>query len=352
MTALRRRTPQAPRFSRRWWLGGAHNLLWVALISVLIWVYADIEYTDTDTLTATLTLHTGMSENIVLLSPHDHNVTFRISGSQASLNEFRRKLTDQGSALRRDISQDFPPGRRTVLTEELLEKAANLKNLGLKVVASQPTSLNLHLDTMVRVIDVPVDLDFTGAKLETTPAPRTVDILVAQSQKKDLPQPLRLKTKRVDLSTLSPDETKTITAEILRDVNGAAIQPIPPQATFAVQIIRPVQPEEIPVTVQILTPAIWGEEKDTTWRDYVLVKNPASDWRPTLTLVGAKKDLLAENVTAYIRLTDDDKKPVESWLERDILVTFPSGVKLELQGMAPKVQFRLEKRAKLLPLTP
>ena len=70
----------------------------------------------------------------------------------------------------------------------------------------------------------------------------------------------------------------------------------------------------------------------------------ASDWRPKLKIQGKPKDLKPENVWAYIKLTDDDKKATDAWLTRELIVSFSPDANLKLQGPTPKMQFRLEKR--------
>ena len=46
---------------------------------------------------------------------------------------------------------------------------------------------------------------------------------------------------------------------------------------------------------------------------------------------------------AFVVLTEDDKKPVESWLIRQIEVRLPRRLSLSLVGTNPSVSFKLEK---------
>ncbi|GAF98290.1 unnamed protein product, partial [marine sediment metagenome] len=43
-------------------------------------------------------------------------------------------------------------------------------------------------------------------------------------------------------------------------------------------------------------------------------------------------------------LTDTDKEPVSSWLEREVQIRLPRGLQIELTGQRPRVSFKLEKR--------
>ena len=56
---------EEPRFSRRWWLRGLRTLFWIALISVLIWLYADLEHSKEREFRATIRLNTGKSSSLV-----------------------------------------------------------------------------------------------------------------------------------------------------------------------------------------------------------------------------------------------------------------------------------------------
>jgi hypothetical protein len=56
------------RFSRTWWLSRSRNALFVALVTVLVWVYADVEFTDQMELTATLQFVVPPGSNLVLRS--------------------------------------------------------------------------------------------------------------------------------------------------------------------------------------------------------------------------------------------------------------------------------------------
>jgi len=336
------------RFSRRWWLGEIHNLFWIALATVLIWIYADMQFTDEIKLSARLVLNTGESRSVALLSADEYNLTFELSGSQSSLERFRRELTDKGSVLTYDVSQSYGPGDIIVSAADLLSRAAKLKDMGISVKSVDPEAIAIKLDSLVRLADVPVELDATNVNLETPPAAQKVDVLVPdslwQKVRPEIKNSPKLKTKPVDLGNLKPGKPVEVTAEILPFIEGIRVKLPVETVVFTVEVRNPTETMDIPVSVQIIAPAAWAEPGNTTWQQYELVRQAAADWRPTLKIVGMKKNLLPENVRAYVVLTENDKKPVESWLEREVIVSFTPGMNLRLQGPAPKVKFRLAKR--------
>ena len=153
-----------------------------------------------------------------------------------------------------------------------------------------------------------------------------------------------LKTQQVDLNVYSQGEQE-ITQEIVPMIEGFHVHKVEPEkATFKIKIISSTEEKIIRVRVQVLVPPAWEEAEDSTWKDYELVRKATSDWEPELKITGLQKDLLPENIYAFVRLTEDDKKPTDSWLPRDVVVTFPPGKDIKLVEPAPKVWFKLQKR--------
>lgn len=342
-----RTEPQAERFSRRWWLGKAHTAFWVILATLLIWVYADMEFTDEVKLQANLSLTTGESQTIALLGETRFDLKCTLSGSKTALLQLRHDLTAEGSVLTYDVSQEYSPGDTLVPAATLLEKAAHLAQRGITIKDVQPEAIPLKLDRLVTIPDVPVDLDAQGATFELTGETPKVNLRVAESRWKSIRerlngQPPRLRTVPVELK--EPEIDKTVEAEVSPILEGETIATNPKSVFFKVTVSSSRMLGEVIVTVKLLCPSGWAEAEDATWEDYVFVPNTASNWRPTLSIEGEVKDIKPENVQAYIELTDDDKKGTAAWLTRDVTVSFPPEVQLRLVGPTPKVQFRLEKR--------
>ncbi|NBB96308.1 MAG: hypothetical protein GVY16_11295 [Planctomycetes bacterium] len=333
-----------PAFSKDWWLGGLRNLVWIALVTVLIWVYADMEFTDTASISSvTLTLNTQGNPKVMLLSDRELSVSFEVAGSQTGIENFRQQLEEAGSNILYDVSRDYGPGTMDVQTRELLTQALDLK--GITIESAEPQTVRIELDALKTIPNVPVDLAYTGAKLKGDPLPALVTIRAPESrwQQAGVAEP-RLSTQVKDLSRL-PADTHTVQAEVNPFIGDLRVLPKPTTVSYEIDIVSALASETIPKPVSVLTPAAWSDPEDTTWDDYVLIKDEASDWRGVnLTIVGPRKDLTPDNVTAFIRLTDEDKKPVDSWLERQVQVYFAPGTDLQLQGPAPSVRFRMQQR--------
>lgn len=342
------RLESQPRFGR---LG---NLLWVLLVTLLLWVYADLEFTGEMGLTVTVRLSMGTSENMFLLSKKDHEIDFKITGSRYRLERFRTAITKRGNTIEYDPTADYEvsPEPRLVSSAELITRSANAADLpveGLTIHGCKPETVPLWLDSIRKKEGVPVRLNYSGAELSSPPRPAEVSVMVPSSRWEAVETLLKndefaLDTVTVDLGVYNPG-THEVTAEVNPIIEDIKVTVVPRTVTYEVEIENPISTEEIQVQVGLLTPWKWGSLEDSTWRDYVLVRSPDSNWRPVLEISGSEKYLKPENVRAYIVLAEEDKKPVESWLEREVTVSFPPDSGLQLLSPAPKVKFRLEKRS-------
>ena len=306
-----------------------------------------MEFTDQVKLKATLALNTGESKTVALLGETQFELTFTLSGSKTALVQFRQDLTAKGSVLNYDVSQEYSPDDDLIPAEKKKKKAAGLTQRGITIKDISPQAIPIHLDRLIPKRDIPVELDAQGATFRLKGETPTVDVWVPESRWNRIrerlkSQSLRLRTKPVDLKELSTEEP--IVAEVNAFLEGESVIVSEKTVTFDVEILSSRVTEEMVVTIRLLTPTAWAENENATWQNYVFVPNPASDWRPKLKIEGEPKNLKPENVSAYLELTDDDKKGTDAWLTRDVVVSFPPESQLRLAGPAPKVQFRLEKR--------
>ena len=135
-------------------LGALRHLFWVVLVTLLIWVYADMEHTDTQTVTITLQLDSGDPSKLAILSSPTHTLSATLSGSKSSLEELRRNLARQSNTLTCDVS-DVTPGKPVLLTaDRLLRHQPLLK--GILIDRVEPSGVEVQLDPVVHISDVMV----------------------------------------------------------------------------------------------------------------------------------------------------------------------------------------------------
>ena len=338
-------TFEPPRFSRDWWLSRLRNTLWIAMVTVLVWIYADVEFTDEMDLTATVLLGTAKSPNLVLLSENRVRAIFKVQGRRGSLERLEQRLNAPDAAIRYQVGEHDD----NLSTRDIINTDPFIQAEGLTVLSASPSVLRVRLDTKTHQPDIPVKFEYTGAfPSEVTIDPPKMGLHVARHQWQEVlkanPKPT-LRTVSVELKSV--DSGKPLTVPIIRRIGEVPVEPDQPTVTVKVKIAQLTETQEVTVPVQILCPASWVEPTTGVWKDYVLTRQSPHEWRVKIPLSGTRKDLdqlKTGDVQAYVVLTDDDKKPV-SWLTRPVEVRLPRELNLSRLGPLPSVTFKLEKVA-------
>ncbi|RPI59380.1 MAG: hypothetical protein EHM48_08970, partial [Planctomycetaceae bacterium] len=314
----------SPAFSRKWWLAAVRNFLSVALITVLIWVYADIEFTGKVEVRATLHLTADKDDQTLLAGEglqQEIPITFELQGNRSAINEFQQWLKSQGTVLKYDVSEKFMPSskQQTIQTQEVLAKnqAANFQTRGLSIISAEPATIAFKLDKVIRVPDVKVDFQYTGATLAELPAvkPPVVTIRLAQTAWDEIvaaipkPEDRKLRTLPVDLKNVDPDQP--ISASIIPAISipssgtnpekAITVEPTIKDVKVKVQIAQVTGEKTFKVPVVLIQPAGWAE--DNTWNEYKLVRKTGESWAREITFQGPKTELdslTTEEIMAYV----------------------------------------------------
>ncbi|MFP4105877.1 MAG: hypothetical protein ACLFVU_07255 [Phycisphaerae bacterium] len=335
---------------------GMKDFFWVALLTLLIWVYADMEFTDTMEFRATLVLSAGNDESIILQSDREIPLTFKLQGNRSSLEQFKFRLQRElGSRLAYDVSRYSPNEDSIPLpVAPMVEQSAAVVREGLTVVSASPTTTTIRLDRRILVQDVPVQPDFVEGELAEdhvpTIKPARVDLRVAQTEWKQFMRgrsendPPELRTQPIDLSAVETGTVLQRQVPVQQSIEGVEIEPIPGAVTVEFKASKGLAQDERTVTVYWQVPPAWAE--DETMQQYNFVRKDPLEWRRQITVKGPKQDLeqlQPGDIDAFIVLTDDDLKPIKSWLTREVQIVFPRGLKIQLVSEAPSVNFKLER---------
>ncbi|HUT01090.1 MAG TPA: hypothetical protein VM031_01445 [Phycisphaerae bacterium] len=332
---------EPPRYTRAWWLARGRSALWVAVVTVLVWIYADVEFTDEKELSATIQLSTPAAGKLVLLSRKRVAVSFKVQGRRSALDRLEQHLHMPKTVVRYQVAE----GDTEISTRDVLNRSPLFLREGLTCLSASPSSVKVRLDRKISVPDIPVKFEYTGAfPSKVTIEPPKMDIRVAKTEweqvKKAEPSPV-LRTVSVALKSGQSD--KPFDVEVIRRIAGVPVEPERLTVTVTVKIAQLTETEELTVPVQVVSPTNWLE--DGTWQQYVLKRQNAAEWRAKIQVTGTRKhldQLKGGAVQAYIVLTDDDKKPV-SWLTRQVVVHLPRELNLSRLGTGPSVTFKLEK---------
>ncbi|MHC4562667.1 MAG: hypothetical protein ACYS8X_07845 [Planctomycetota bacterium] len=345
-------TAAIERFSATWWWGKLRNAFWVSFITLLIWVYADLEISETRDFAAIVRLTVGPASKTVLLSPRDVSVDFTAKGSRRSLAEFERWLDENDAVIEIDLS-DYAPREYKVRTEELLSGAPDVDRHGVVVQRASPDPIEFRLDELL-TREAAVQFDYVNGVAEQVQIePSAVTVTAAKSVWQRIEQAIEspaITTVREDLSQIEPGKATTITSQLVASIAGESVQLDVKAVSVTLTVSQRTISKAVTVPVRLLEPPDWPA--DTTWQEYSLQRKDPLAWRVELTVTGARKDLerlRAEDMQVYVVLTDDDKRPVESWLDRPVQIRFPAGLQVQLVGEPPHVQFKLVKRSELAP---
>jgi len=338
--------PSGP-LGRAWWADKAREILWVALVAVLIWVYADMEFTRERSFTVVVDLASS-DPDLALLSASQLEVSLALQGNIASLENFERL----SGSIRYDVSQYGPSQAPIAIpTREILLQTAEIGKAGLTLVSCTPSSISIRLDEVLAK-ELPVEFRHTGATVAgAVVTPSKVRVRVAQSQWQEILRRTATPTLRTETVNLQKvDTAKPFPVEIEPVVAGVPVGPQRETVEVQVQVAELTKTRTLSVPVRVMAPASWST--DGTWDQYVLERKNASDWtHKEIVVEGPTKDidrLVPEAVDAYVVLTDNDKKPTESWWKGDVVVRFPAEMNVKLVSK-PTLDYRLAKRANTTP---
>lgn len=339
-----------PRFSRQWWTAGTRNLAFVALVTVIVWIFADVENTGRAEFRAVIQLAAPPGSDFVLRSDSRANVTFRVQGRRSSIERLRTRLGDANDARvpRAVIRYEVGPDDTDIPAVRILNSYELIAKEGLTVQSATPGNLRVSLARRVHR-ELPVTLECTGGMPAETPqiVPGKLGFLVVESDWDELTkrQPsLALRTIRKDLKEIKDDEA--FEAEVIPRVGELAVELDQPTVKVRVKIGQLTETEKATVPVEVLSPAGWLE--DGTWKKFALKRQNAAEWLVAVQVAGPRKDLdqLKSGETkigALLVLSDEDKQPV-SWLTREVQFRLPTP-RLKVVGPAATVTFKLEATA-------
>ena len=348
----------APRYSPQWWLDSAKVAFWVMIVTVLIWIYADMEFTQTDEVSMMIRLNTdgARAPETVVTSKRTAEVVFKLRGSRRDIDRFADKF--RGIVVDFDLSTlpGFHAGPAQAIPSVLaLESVAEVEDWGLRVVSSSPTTINDINVEELESREIPVEFVFKGAELADTPED-AVTVSLPASRWTGLTNP-KIRTVEKDLANLPAGEEQKVRFQLIATIGAMPVKLDADAVNVTLQVLRKTTAatERVPITVKIVTPPEWTEEG--VWAKYKLVRKDSIEWLTEVTVTGPRKDIdilktdKTKTVDAYIILTDSDTEPISSWSTRKVTLRFPPGLQIQLASgqVEPTVQFRLEKRETAAP---
>jgi hypothetical protein len=330
----------------------------VIVVTVLVWIYADMEFTQTADVAMRIHLNTSGSTDSVITSELTTEVVFKLRGSRTDLDRFAKKF--RGSIVNFDLStiDRFRAGLGQAVPSVLaLESLTNVQEWGLSVKSSMPDTISDINIEKLQPRELPIEFIFKGAELSDAPI-ATVKVWAPASRWSNITAPNpRIRTIEKDLTDLPAGEEQKVTFQLISAIGAQSVKLENDAVTVNLQVLRrtTAATEIIPISVRIVTPAEWIETG--VWGQYKLVRKAPIEWLTKITVTGPRKDIdilktdKTKTIDAYIVLTDSDTEPIASWSSRKVILRFPPGLQIQLASgqVEPTVQFRLEKRVTTTP---
>ncbi|NLF29972.1 MAG: hypothetical protein GX591_03690 [Planctomycetes bacterium] len=349
----RRRPLRPPARWRR-----LRQFAWVAFITVLVWVWADLEQTTSQTIPVTLKVLPPPGSSMRVVQPTADGVLIYVTvrGAQGRITDLTRRLQEaetQGQDTACVVTAD--PNWEAAHSLDVLTALNQwdlLQRFNVTAVEASIETLPVTIDRWVEVA-AQVQLrtsDDTAVQWDQMPQPpvqpATVRIRIPASRRADLEGNLVIATEPIDVSGLPTGEEVTRTVALQKSIDGVPVQfveePSNVRATLVVGSRTSTRTIRVPVNL-LVDPVLM--ERITRDR-YVLSRdaNRPDEWEIQVTLSGSRKRLdqvsaTPSLVTAFAKVNDVDLEPNDTHPARPVEILLPEGVTL-VEPQAASVHFK------------
>ena len=350
-------------FSRRWWFSAGRNFFWLALVTVLIWVYADNEFIDTDRLSVTIRLTAGSAQTMVLIAQReekgaydeiehqDARLVFDVRGSRSSLTRLGRRIGSSNAVVPYDVATGRKAEVYKIDSREVIREALGLDKLGLTVLFALPAEItDVRLDQVVET-ELPVELEWQSAEFEPLYDPPKASIRISKLRwdgikARTVEQQRVLKTERQPVTARKPDEEFPVDkAKIIPIVAGEQVRLMQDTVSLTARVPpQEVRRAEVKIPkVQMLTPPTWAT--DGTWDKFTVKPSDPTRWiNVPIKIIGAPKrveqiEKEPGRIVAYVVLTEDDMKPTIGWRKK-VVIYLPEGIRFD--GLPPDIELSIQ----------
>lgn len=336
----------------------ARGFAFVAFITILLWVWADLERIKTEEITVRIKVVAPPHSDLLILSTNDKegvDVRFSCSGSQDKLARFKAWLREDQphggqTACTVEVDRGLQPGQHGVDTLRALQAWDRLK--GLTPTAPTPDSIPVDVDKWERM-EATVKLRTSDdALLEGVPTiiPGKVEVRVPASLRPKIPAEPEIETVALNLDSFEADRDITREVRLAGQINGVWVQPAEhTQVNVTFKKRRGTTGKrELTILVKLVaSPEIW----ERIGKEGLILEGKEKfglgEWRQTVTIQGPREEIdkavsNPKSLWAFVEITAGDLKPASSYPPHPIEVVLPPGLTL-LDATERKVEFRFGK---------
>ncbi len=324
------------------------TFLVVAVITLLIWFYADQASSQSDTLIVPLAIRAPARGDWTIADPNSVHIRVKatFSGPAQSIRQLQDDVRDDRFSLTSVVETDPPSGPYRIELLNRLNALEEVRRMGLTLTDIDPPDLTIQVDRL-QTVEMPVVVQADTFKIiQTTVTPATVKVRLPESQlqklkKQEVIAPIEaLIRDQVRSGEFKPGQPIELNDVLLTPLAGAD------QARFFTDRVSVTAVIEHRDQGKLLRGVyVRFELSYEQWRKYDLeVKNNA-DLALEINVRGPSDviaSLTPQDVRAYVEISTSDIIKTEGWLTRPVSFVLPPGVVLD--QAAPQVQFRLVER--------
>jgi len=176
------RPPRGERATRRSrFLQGLKTFLWVAPLTVLLWVYAEKEMEKQGDVRVQVEVVPASGDRIVtLISPTNGELRLELKGPSASLDALRSEITDPRKGPLKIVINEPPPYEGNISVEDRLSRSDQFTNKAVVVKRAEPV-LRVKVEAKSRR-DVPLLVRPDQRTIASIIEPKTVSVEGPESQ--------------------------------------------------------------------------------------------------------------------------------------------------------------------------
>lgn len=151
-------------FSKEQLIAGLKQFMWVAPLTLLIWIYAEREQQFTARGVRVAITVTSNNENfdVRLLEPSDGYITGDLTGPRVRVEEVRGEIGSRAGAVRYEVPPDLREGEHAIPVAAVVNRDSRLE--GMSFAGSEPGRISIYIDPIDEV-SLPVEVREDDKKL-------------------------------------------------------------------------------------------------------------------------------------------------------------------------------------------
>lgn len=322
----------------------------VVIITFMIWFAADQNVKEERTYQVTVRMVSETPDRYAAIAELPHQVTFNVTldARRRRLQEFSELINSKPvfeAVATRDEEAGSKP--RVMSARDILNLVKEIDDFGVGYISRvEPTGVMVLIDEYRTVNDVRVEPVYGELKVTATPEPNKVSVrLPGFLAEKLREQPVAIADAEQRIRAASrPDGTFNVSVPLTLPV----LKNLPPDAGIK---ILPVSDVTIAGRIEALTATKRKGPIQITWsipdqvqRDYRIVANPESNFRPDIDVTGPKDQidqLDPRQIRAFVDVFAADAEKPGQTIRRQVQFVLPAGYSLA-PGPPYELVFHLE----------